>query len=244
MNEKNKKNKKSNLFSLIGLGLAGVVVGVFLSSLLYKLDLNTVDLTINPILLQLVPTLPLLIMLLKHVSISKLIKLDNFSNDENSVYEKNQSNITMWTGISTILIIINFMMFGVNFSGNFLENAFNSENSILVFLIFTSNAILGSFLEIAYTNLIKKVEPQKNADASELNYNQKMLETLDEYEIQLVGKAAAKTMGYMVFVYLFIFLIGVVTGQSALFFICTLGIWAVSQGIYIHQYCTMGKSKN
>ncbi len=241
MKDKNKNNKKIELFNLIRLGLAGIIVGILCSSLLYKLDLNSLDISINPILVQLVPTLPLLIVILKYVSISKLIKLDNFSNEENSVYEKNQSKIIILTSISTILIIINFMMFGVNYSGNFL--VFTSEKAILIFMIFFVNSIFGSFLEIAYTNLVKKVEPQKNADVSQLNYNQKMLETLDEYEIQVTGKAAAKTMGYMVFVYLFIFFIGVVTSQSALFFICTLGIWAVNHSIYTYQYCTMARIK-
>ncbi|MFI3230266.1 MAG: DUF3169 family protein [bacterium] len=236
------KDKQIN--NVIKLVIAGMIVGYMSSYMMFEYELSNISVSTNPILLQVITTIPLLVMLAKYLNIKKAIKLDNFSNEEDSVYEKTSNKRFVITSLATLLIIVNFMMFGINFSNKLFSSIDeNIEKVVITLLIFTVNCIIGSFLEISNINLIKRVEPNKNVDPTELNYNKKALDTLDEYEMQIVGKASARTISYMAFVYLIIFLIGLLTGQTAIFFICTLGAWAVNHIIYNYQHYMISNNK-
>lgn len=223
---------KNNKLNFIKLALIGFFTGIILSMFFEFINFDKIHFNISPIILQSLPTIALVIIYLVFSQMKKVIKLDNFSDSETSLYSKNYKKLLLTTSLSTIFIIINFMIFGIN---NVLFNEINNI-SIAVLLLFMINIILGCTMEVAHINLIAKVQPEKNADVSDLNYNQNAIETLDEYELQIAGKSALKTMGYMIYIYLIIFIIGIFTNQSTIFFICTSSIWIANQGIYTYQH--------
>lgn len=166
-----------------------------------------------------------LIILVVFENIKSKIKADNYSDDENSEYSKQEKNLTLTLSISTMMHITNFFLFSID--------SFDSDSlDINTFILLTINLTLCVYLEIAHINMLKKIEPTRYADPLSSNYNEETLELADERELQTKGKAALKTSNTMTKVYLIYIIVGIF---SSFDFTFLLGIWA----IYITQSCIM-----
>lgn len=202
-------NKVKNIIKLVFILILGYIVGFIIGTFDNMFDYS---INISPIVLQLLPSLPLLIVLIIFNNTKRAIHKDNYSNEEVSVYAKNENKLFITLSISTVIVIINIMVFGIIFSQNLISLLEESIIKVIVILIiFTINIVLSAGLEIAHVNLIKKVEPEKNTDPLDINYNIKALNTFDEHELEVIGKASSRTMCYMPFVFTGVFLLGLFT---------------------------------
>ncbi len=84
-----------------------------------------------------------------HPSIVVALKLSNVFNEK---------SLTLTLAISTMMLVSNILCVLVNY-----------KNLSLLFL-FTINLTLGSYLEVAHINLLKKVEPTRYADPLSPNF--------------------------------------------------------------------------
>ena len=135
----------------------------------------------------LIPIITGLISLFLLVYIKYKVKQDNYSNEENSFYDKSQLILTIFVTLTDITIVIWYM------------SPFYTPNSGFIYVYFI--LILYIFLKIAHLSLIRKIEPQKNVRLFEPYRNEIVLSQLDEAELLIRGKASMKTMRQMYFVY-------------------------------------------
>ncbi|MEG0013447.1 MAG: DUF3169 family protein [Cellulosilyticaceae bacterium] len=129
---------------------------------------------------------------------NSLFKKDGYSNEEGSLFDRNENKMSIVMTFSTVCAILNFTAFGVN-----LLNDLTSIH----FMLFMGNVVLAFMGEVANISLAKKVRPELNADPVSPGFRKDYFDKLDECEKIEVGKASFKTMSGMVAVYVTVFVI-------------------------------------
>lgn len=219
---------KQQIYKFLKVGLSGVFTGFFIGFLasvinLLGFDLSSFDLssfnTIFPNFIFVITIINFIILMI-FSSIKGKIAKDNYSDEEDSQFAKYEKTLLVMQSLSTMLIMTNFL-----FITGKIQNLY-------LLVIFSLNIVLSGYLEVSHINLIKDVQPSKNADPTTFDYNDQALETLDEGELHTLGKVALKTMNKMVYVYVGFMILGFFTAQNFMFFI---GVW----GIYIAQSIIM-----
>lgn len=99
--------------------------------------------------------------LINFIGIRNKIKLDNYSDEEDSVYEHKQHILQLATSAGTMTHILNFMLFGINTYYIVETDAFGNNALGIVLLLAFINGALAMYLEVANINLVKKMEPEK-----------------------------------------------------------------------------------
>lgn len=129
---------------------------------------------------------------------NNLFKKDGYSNDEGSLFDRYENQMSIGMTFSTVCVILNFTAFGVNLQ---------SDLTSIYFILFMVNAALSFMGEVANISLIKKVRPELDADPVNTGFRKDYFDKLDECEKIKVGKASFKTMSAMVGVYVIVFVI-------------------------------------
>ena len=127
-----------------------------------------------------------------------LLKKDSYSNEEGSLFERNESKISIVMTFATVCAIVNFTAFGVNLSNDLASG---------YFVVFMVNVVLSFMGEVANISLVKKVRPELNADPVGPGFKKDYFDKLDECEKIKIGKASYKTISSMVVVYVTVFVI-------------------------------------
>lgn len=127
-----------------------------------------------------------------------LLKKDGYSNEEGSLFERNENKMSVVMTFATVCAIINFTAFGINLS-NELASGY--------FVVFMVNVVLSFMGEVANISLVKKVRPELNADPVDFKFKKDYFDSLDECEKIKTGKVSYKTISAMVVVYVSVFVI-------------------------------------
>lgn len=223
-------NKKQIIKTLL-IGLFGGVCGYFISKL--SLEVPDLEPIINLLVdnikyFMLLPTVLGIWALITFVGIRNKIKADNYSDEENSVYELKQHMLQMTMSAGTMTHILNFLFAGINlyYIVEVQQFSDNIQGGLMTFALI--NAILAMYIEVANINLVKRMEPEKNADPTSFKYNQQAIDTLDERELIIAGKATLKTEAIMPLVYAAFFVIGITVLASPIYFVGLLVPWGIN----------------
>lgn len=224
---------KKQFKSLIEKFLLGSIVGFVCGLALAFMDISGINLenlkNLDLQFLIIIPTIVGIVITILLISLNKELKADNYSDDENSVFAKKEIYLLKLQTTSTIFQIVNMLLFGANINlADFSNETADIKSVIFVICMFTINVGLLTYLEVYSINILKKVQPEKNADPTKTDYNTKALDTLDELELKNSGKSAIKTLGDMVKVNAFLFFIGIFTSQKPMFFVGLCVPWAIS----------------
>ncbi|MGL5676564.1 MAG: DUF3169 family protein [Cellulosilyticaceae bacterium] len=123
------------------------------------------------------------------------LKKENYSNEEDSFYERHEIALSIFMILATLCVIVNFTAMGLNMN-----------TSSPLHILIGVNVILGFVGEVAYISLIKKVRPELNADPTDLKFSKSYFDKLDECEKNKVGKSCFQTMTAMMIVYIGMFM--------------------------------------
>ncbi len=218
---------------LLGGFIVGIVVGITKKGILEYIG----ELDINSMLQSITPYVFILATILCSIGcggylyFNKLLKKDAYSNEEGSLYDKNDKKINVTMSLSTIGIIINFIAFGLSLGEEIVES------SIFVLIIFIVNSVIGMG-EISNISLMKKIRPELNADPCDKEFKKEYFNKLDEREQFQVGRSSFKTVSAMVVSYLIVLLLCYVI--IILFDITPLiclpvgGLWVLQTIILVH----------
>lgn len=222
---------RGQIIKMILMGIVGVLVGFIISKLIpYFPSLDPLMNMIkeNLIYAMLIPAFVGLCGIIKFISIRNTIKDEDYSDEEDSTYENKGHILQATMSLGTLTHILNFMFTGINGCYLFIEGEID-KNKILIFpVLILINVSIATYLEVANINLVKKMEPNKNADPISFKYNQDAIDKLDERELIIAGKASLKADALMPFVYALLFLIGIIALPSPLYFIGVLAPWGIN----------------
>lgn len=213
---------KQQIKKFLKITLSGVLTGLIIGYLVGCVNGFERDFSLDSMLPCFMVTVTIIdiVILVFFSNIKGKIAKDNYSDEENSQFAKYEKTLLVTQSLSTMLVLTNIC---------FISSIVLNFNLLGVFIL---NGALGAYLEVAHLNLVKAVQPSKNADPTTIDYNDQALATLDEGELYTLGKVALKTMNKMLFVYLGFIILGFFTAQNTMFFV---GIW----GIYIAQSIIM-----
>lgn len=132
--------------------------------------------------------------LIGYIFFNTKLKKENYSDEEDSFYERYEKIIDVTMMCSTLCAIINFMAIGLNL----LETTpFD--------ILFIINVVLAFVGEVLYISLVKKIRPELDADPLQANFKNHYFDKLDEYEKNKTGKACFQTISVMTVVYVVLF---------------------------------------
>lgn len=167
---KNYNWKKGSLFVL-----ACATVGFMLGGILKRVEGNMQVHTIVEFIQLMMPYLFVVAFISGSIGLggyfyfkSKL-KKDDYSNEENSFYERNEGLMSVLMMYSTLAAVINFTAIGMNL--------FNETS--LGFLLVV-NVVFSFCGEVGYISLIKKIRPELNADPLSTSFSRGYFDQLDE----------------------------------------------------------------
>lgn len=131
-----------------------------------------------------------------YIYFNNKLKKENYSDEEDSFYERHERMIDITMVCSTLCAIINFMAIGLNI----LET---TPFDILLLI----NVVVAFVGEVLYISLVKKIRPELNADPLQVNFKSHYFDKLDEYEKNKTGKACFQTISAMTAVYVVLFIV-------------------------------------
>lgn len=231
---------KEQIKSFTKIFFSGTILGFFIGFITFLIGLLNINIenTFQHIFQHIFPNLIFLVTLVNIIiliifsNIKNKIKKDNYEDSEDSIFSKYEKTLVITQSLSTILVFTN-----VIFVASMIANP-------IILIPFVVNIVVGLWLETAHVNLIKLVQPTKDADPTTFDYNDKALDTLDECEIQLQGKVALKTNNKMVFVYVGFIVIGFFSGANNTFFISVWGIYISQALINLYYSLKLGDFKS
>lgn len=181
-------------------GLVGAVLGGGLQMLANIVEPTSIIESLN----QFAPNLFLVALVCGIIGIvgyfyyNHLLKKDGYSNEEGSLFERNENKMSIVMTFATVCSVINFTAFGINLLNDLTP---------MYMVIFVANVVLAFMGEVANISLIKKVRPELNADPVDFGFKKDYFDTLDECEKIKTGKVSYKTITAMVVVYVSVFVI-------------------------------------
>ena len=188
---------------LLGGFIAGVVVGFTKEGVLEYIG----EMDIDSMLQSITPYVFILATILCSIGcggylyFDKLLKKDGYSEEEDSLYEKNEKKINVVMGLSTVGGILNFIAYGLYLGST-------TEKSIeFVLILFVINCVLVFIATIYYLVLIKKIRPEFNPDPLAKDFEQEYFNKLDEREQFQVGKSSFKTLNTMMVSYIVVLIL-------------------------------------
>lgn len=136
--------------------------------------------------------------ILGYIYFNQLLKKDGYSNEEGSLFDKNENKMSIVMVFATMCAIINFTAFGLNLL---------SDLTPIYMGVFIINVFIAFMGEVSNISLIKKVRPELNADPVNPGFNKHYFDKLDECEKIKTGKASYKTVTAMTIVYMMVFVV-------------------------------------
>ncbi len=225
---------RGQIIKMILIGTVGALVGFFTSIFAEFLPSATplLDAMIeNIIYFMLIPSVFGMWALVAFINIKNKLKAEDYSNEEGSLYESKQHILQMTMSAGTLTHILNFMFFGINLYYIVEVDEISTGKGIILTVLWTINSLIAIYLEVANINLIKKVEPEKNADPTSFKYNSEAIDTLDERELIIAGRASLKTDAIMPIIYALFFLVGVTMLSSPIYFVGLLAPWGTNVAV-------------
>lgn len=195
---------KNSYVKLILWMLVGGIIGVIGGSIGGMIELerlkgafiNVFDYTIeNIILFQIaIFIMVAIVILVNYISVKKLVSSDKDS-DVGEISETIERKQTYALACSSSNYILSFILFGI---------AIDGRNTLIIgsVIIFLVSIMFSSFMEVALVNQVKKSNPMKKGDPSDLNFENKWIESCDEAEKLIIYQAAYKTFVIMKYLFL------------------------------------------
>ncbi len=236
-----KKHIKSQLISLLKWAGFGAVIGLLIVlTKIYGIEkaqghvaaISTFFINNGLLITLLLTILSLFVLMTIRYKISK----DNYSDAEDSVFEKSEFilNITLMSNV--VCICLNFMFLGLYLNAtntsvsliytNAITNDFNMLNIIYFILIL----VVAGFNDYFSLKLIKRIQPEKYIKAIDPDFDEKLINSLDEGELRKQGYTALIVLRKMIFVYCILFMLGIVLHLDNSFYLAIAIIW-ISQNI-------------
>lgn len=181
-------------------GLGGAILGSGMQILMNRSEPTAIKVAFN----QFAPNLYWIALvcgiigMVGYFYFNNLLKKDGYSNDEGSLFDKNENKMSIVMAFSTVCAILNFTAFGVNLQ---------KDLASVYFVLFIMNAVLAFMGEVANISLIKKVRPELDSDPMNSGFKKDYFDKLDECEKIETGKASFKTMSSMIVVYVIVFVV-------------------------------------
>ena len=236
-----KKHIKAQLISLLKWAGFGAVIGVLIVlTKIYGIEkaqghvaaISTFFINNGLLITLLLTILSLLALMIIRYKISK----DNYSDAEDSIYEKSEFIINITLMSNVVCICLNFMFLGFYLNAtntsvsliytNGIPNDFNMINIIYFILIL----VVAGFNDYFSLKLIKKVQPEKYIKAIDPDFDTKLINSLDEGELRKQGYTALIVLRKMIFVYCILFMLGMLLHLDNSFYLAIAIIW-ISQNI-------------
>ncbi len=107
--------------------------------------------------------------------VKQIIKKDNYSDSENSKFDKYQTRLNLTQGLSTTITV-------------FLIPCMIAISSSISLLAFFLIILVNLINEVTAINITGKVQPEKAVDWAKFSLNQDMYNKADEYERAKIGK--------------------------------------------------------
>ena len=236
-----RKHIKAQLISLLKWAGFGAVIGVLIVlTKIYGIEkaqghvaeISNFFINNGLLITLLLTILSLFVLMTIRYKISK----DNYSDAEDSVFEKSEFilNITLMSNV--VCICLNFMFLGFYLNAtntsvsliytNAIPNDFNMINIIYFILIL----VVAGFNDYFSLKLIKKVQPEKYIKAIDPDFDTKLINSLDEGELRKQGYTALIVLRKMIFVYCILFMLGMLLHLDNSFYLAIAIIW-ISQNI-------------
>ncbi len=222
---------KTGLIKLILLFIGGFCLGLFtgIFQLVEKIDIDTFVRVVEVLCkglyyLLFIPIGYLLFLLFK-------VKSKINSADDDLIFKKLDKNLSIVNGTASVLITLNFVLFGLN--------NFKNDNYIFELILFFVYLVIGVFIWIYSIVQIKKIYPEKKGDPLDGKFDRDWYASCDEAEKIKIGNASYKS--YMLsikigFVLLFGLIILKVTEVADIFSVLAMGIMlTVLQCSYMYQ---------
>lgn len=159
--------------------------------------------------------------------VKQIIKKDNYSDSENSKFDKYQTRLNLTQGLSTTITV-------------FLIPCMLAISSSISFLAFFLIVLVNLINEVTTINITGKVQPEKAVDWTKFSLNQDMYNKADEYERAKIGKVGAKIITHIHIIFVFAFITLLITGfffdLSGFEFILLGTLWAIFNLIIVFNY--------
>jgi len=154
---------------------------------------NAFDFTIeNIILFQIAMFIMVVIVILvNYMSVKKLVNSENENDsDVGEISDTIERKQTYALACSSSNYILSFIVFGI---------AIDERNPLIIgsVIVFLISIIFSTFMEVALVKQVKKSNPMKKGDPSDLNFENKWIESCDEAEKLIIYQAAYKTFVIM-----------------------------------------------
>lgn len=128
------------------------------------------------------------------------------TNDSDVLYEKADRLCDTGIIFANITLIFTFAFYGINVSGSGMHD--DSSVSILwVLAVFLLPIIFCLILQILFVNLTKKINPEKQGNPLDLNFQKVWMKSSDEAEKFILYKAAYKTFQIMQIAFLVVMML-------------------------------------
>lgn len=128
------------------------------------------------------------------------------SNDSDELYEKADRRCDTGMIFGNITLIFTFAFYGINVSSSGIRND-SSASFLWALAAFLLPIIFCVILQILFVNLTKKINPEKQGNPLDLNFQKVWMKSSDEAEKFILYKAAYKTFQIMQMAFLIVMML-------------------------------------
>ncbi len=171
---------------------------------------------------------------------------DSWDGEDENTIDTIESSLTAPLTISTVMMILNFLFFGVS-CGGVINNPAAYSGAVVTLLLSAAIMLLSFVWETALQgkviSLEKKLNPEKRGFILDRNFNKEWLESCDEAQKMIIYKASFdshKALGSMfLLAFIVTFLCNIVFNTGIFATIIVTLLWLVQSVVYIrsaHKY--------